>query len=281
MVDKVYSLANQKGGVGKTTSCVNLAAALAARGERVLLLDMDPQGNASMGSGVNKHGVSSSMVDLLLGEAPLTQVIIPNTPAGYDLVPANSDLTAAEVTLLKRDERELVLRRALKDIDLKYDFVLIDCPPALNMLTLNALAASDGVIVPMQCEYFALEGLSDLLNTIKQIKQSINPSLEIMGIIRTMFDTRNRLCSEVSDQLIEHFGNKVFQTAIPRNVRLAEAPSHGLPIQLYDKSSRGAAAYMTLAAEVLRRHKQRYPKNSVSKVTVKTSEEACPSSIAV
>lgn len=268
MSEKIIALTNQKGGVGKTTSCVNLAASLVAMGERVLLCDIDPQGNATMGSGVDKSQLDATMNDLLRQEATIFEVIIHNTPAGYDLIPANSDLTEAEVGLLKKTNKERQLQESLHSIQENYDFILIDCPPALNMLTLNALTAADSVIIPMQCEYFALEGLSDLLNTISQLKHTVNPHLQISGIIRTMFDPRNRLATEVSDQLIKHFGNKVYQTVIPRNVRLAEAPSHGLPAHLYDKSSRGAAAYMVLAGEVIKRRDKNNQKTSTSALAV-------------
>jgi chromosome partitioning protein len=235
---KVFAFANQKGGVGKTTSCVNLAASLAAQQQRVLLLDLDPQGNATMGSGVDKTEVSYSMNDLLLQQAPISEVIVRSTPAGYHLVPSNSDLTAAEVALTKTASSERRLQGMMAPILDEYDWILIDCPPALNMLTLNALTSAHAVIIAMQCEYYALEGLSDLLSMIGQIQQSVNPGLKMGGILRTMFDARNRLAVDVSAQLVQHFGSTVFQSVIPRNVRLAEAPSHGIPIQLYDRGSR-------------------------------------------
>lgn len=255
MGNKILAFANQKGGVGKTTCCVNLAASLVLAKQKVLLCDLDPQGNATMGSGVDKNAVSASMNDLLQGKVDAQTVIIPQTPAGYDLIPANSDLTASEVVLLKKQAQPVTLAKALSQVKQKYDYIFLDCPPSLNMLTVNALVASDAVIIAMQCEYFALEGLTDLVNTIKQLKATINPRLHVGGIIRTMFDGRNRLAAEVSSQLLEHFGNRVFQTVIPRNVRLAEAPSYGLPVQLYDKQSRGSSAYMALAGEFLRREK--------------------------
>lgn len=255
MGDRIFAFANQKGGVGKTTCCVNLAASLVLSRKKVLLCDLDPQGNATMGSGVDKSAVSHSMNDLLQGNATLKQVIIEQTPAGYDLIPANSDLTAAEVVLLKKQAQSLTLAKALAPLKDYYDYIFLDCPPSLNMLTVNALAAADAIMIAMQCEYYALEGLSDLVNTMKQIKATLNPKLHVGGIIRTMYDGRNRLASEVSSQLIEHFGNRVFQTVIPRNVRLAEAPSYGLPVQLYDRNSRGSAAYLALANEWLRREK--------------------------
>jgi len=255
MRNKIYAFANQKGGVGKTTSCINLAAALVLLKQRVLVCDLDPQGNATMGSGVDKNVIEYSMNDLLQGLTPIEAAMIPQTPAGYDLLPANADLTAAEAILLKKQAKPLSLSEALETVKEDYDYIFLDCPPSLNMLTLNALVAADAVMVAMQCEYFALEGISDLVGTINQLKETLNPRLHIGGIIRTMYDTRNRLAAEVSVQLIEHFKNSVFQTIIPRNVRLAEAPSYGLPVQLYDKNSRGSAAYSALANELLRREK--------------------------
>lgn len=263
MADKVFAFANQKGGVGKTTTCVNLAASLVAQQQRVLLLDLDPQGNATMGSGVDKTEVSLSMNDLLMQNAPISEVIIRTTPAGYHLVASNSDLTVSEVALTKMGSSERRLQNMIAPILDEYDWILIDCPPALNMLTLNALTAADAVIIAMQCEYYALEGLSDLLSTVSQIQQSVNPSLKLGGILRTMFDARNRLAVDVSSQLVQHFGQALFQSVIPRNVRLAEAPSHGIPIQLYDRSSRGAAAYMAFAAEWLQRYKACAPKKII------------------
>jgi len=247
------AFANQKGGVGKTTCCVNLAASLVVLNQKILLLDLDPQGNATVGSGVDKNAVDFSMNELLLGQCSIDDALIYQTPGGYDLIPSNSDLTSAEIGLLKLEDKENVLFKLLEPIKEQYDFILLDCPPALNTLTLNALVASDKVIIPMQCEYFALEGLTDLLGTIGQIKSTVNSRLDILGIIRTMYDGRNRLAQEVSSQLIEHFGNKVFQTVVPRNVRLAEAPSYGLPVYLYEKTSRGSTAYLTLSNEMLRK----------------------------
>ncbi|MBS0286480.1 MAG: ParA family protein [Proteobacteria bacterium] len=255
MAAQILAFANQKGGVGKTTCCINLAASLVLSKKRVLLCDLDPQGNATMGSGVDKNATELTMNDLLQGKASAREVIIPHTPAGYDLIPANSDLTAAEVVLLKKQAEPRSLANALNKVIDQYDYIFLDCPPSLNMLTVNALVAADGIIIAMQCEYFALEGLTDLMNTMKQLQSSVNPRLEVKGIIRTMYDGRNRLAAEVSSQLVSHFKNKVFQTVIPRNVRLAEAPSYGLPVQLYDKSSRGSSAYHTLAAEFLRKEK--------------------------
>ena len=254
---RVIAIANQKGGVGKTTTAVNLAASLAATKRRVLLLDLDPQGNATMGSGIDKSQLERSSVDVLLGEVELAAAIIPVEPGGYQLLPANQDLTVAEVQLLQMTEgRESKLRNAIASIRETYDVILIDCPPALNMLTVNSLVAADSVLIPMQCEYYALEGLSALLNTVEQIRESVNPTLEMEGILRTMFDPRNNLANEVSAQLITHFGEKVFRTIIPRNIRLAEAPSFGKPVLFHDKESRGALSYLALAGEMIRREEE-------------------------
>jgi chromosome partitioning protein len=241
--------------VGKTTTCVNLAASLAATRRSVLLVDLDPQGNATMGSGVNKHELELGGYHLLLEETPIGDIIVDAGTAGYKLLPGNSDLTAAEVQLMQLDERETRLGRRLQAVAGQYDYVLIDCPPSLNMLTLNALTAADAVFIPIQCEYYALEGLSALMETVRQIREVINPRLEIEGLLRTMFDARNNLANEVSQQLLDHFGEKVYRTIIPRNVRLAEAPSYGAPIIKYDKASRGAMAYLALAAELVRRQR--------------------------
>jgi chromosome partitioning protein len=251
-MSRIIAIANQKGGVGKTTSAVNLAAALVASQKKVLLVDLDPQGNATMASGIEKRDLQHSITELLLGESSLQQVLT-STEEGYDLIPGNMDLTAAEIQLMDMSARESRLKQAIQPIRNNYDFIIIDCPPSLSLLTLNALAAADGIIVPMQCEYFALEGLSSLINTINALKQKLNPTLEIDGIIRTMFDIRNNLANAVSNELTQHFAELVFRTLVPRNIRLAEAPSHGQSIIRYDRSSRGAIAYMGLAGEVIRR----------------------------
>jgi chromosome partitioning protein len=250
---RILAITNQKGGVGKTTTTLNLAASLAAAKRRVLLVDLDPQGNATMGSGVNKQALLQSSYELLVSEVPVGDVRIRLERLGYDLIPANQDLTGADVALLDEIGRELRLKNALTPVAAEYDYILIDCPPSLSMLTVNALVAADAVIIPTQCEYFALEGLSALLTTIDKIRRYLNPGLRIEGLLRTMFDPRNNLANQVSEQLQQHFGAQLYNTVIPRNVRLAEAPSHGLPALLYDRTSAGAIAYLALAGEMLRR----------------------------
>ncbi|MDZ7668393.1 MAG: ParA family protein [Gammaproteobacteria bacterium] len=252
-MSRIVAIANQKGGVGKTTTAVNLSASLAMSGSRVLLVDLDPQGNATMGSGVDKSDLELSIYDWLIGTRPVESVAR-RCQGGYELLPGNADLTAAELDLLRQERREFRMRDRISEARERYDYVIIDCPPALNILTLNALIAADGVLIPMQCEYYALEGLSALLETIDGVRARGNPDLAIEGLLRTMYDPRNSLTRDVSRQLIQYFGDKVFRTVIPRNVRLAEAPSHGLPVILYDRHSRGAVAYMALAGEFRRKH---------------------------
>ena len=250
---RILAITNQKGGVGKTTTSVNLSASLAATKRRVLLIDMDPQGNATMGAGVDKHELQTTLTEVLLGDATASDAIVSVDNWKFDLLPGNSSMTVAEVKLMTMIGREFKLRQALEEVSDNYDFILIDCPPSLNMLTVNGLVAANGVIIPMQCEYYALEGLSALMKTIEEIKGSVNADLEIDGLLRTMHDPRNNLAIDVSEQLTQHFGDKVYNTVIPRNVRLAEAPSHGMPILHYDKTSRGSVAYLALAGEILRR----------------------------
>jgi chromosome partitioning protein len=249
----MFCIANQKGGVGKTTTSVNLAAGLAAQGQRVLLVDMDPQGNATMGSGVDKRSLARSVYQVLLGLSPLQETTVPSAPGAYDVLPANRELAGAEIELVDLDSRETRLKQALADVDAAYDFVLIDCPPSLSLLTLNGLCAAHGVIIPMQCEYFALEGLADLVNTIKRVHANLNPDLRIIGLLRVMFDPRMTLQQQVSEQLEERFQDKVFTTIIPRNVRLAEAPSYGIPGVNFDRASKGAQAYLAFGAEMIER----------------------------
>ncbi|MGH8668987.1 MAG: ParA family protein [Burkholderiales bacterium] len=248
---RVLAVVNQKGGVGKTTTSVNLAAALAQAGRRVLLVDLDPQGNATMGSGIDKRAVGRTVYHVLLGLAEAAGLRVRVERGGFDLLPANRDLAGAEIELVELDSRETRLKSALERVAHEYDFVLIDCPPSLSLLTVNALTAAQRVLIPMQCEYYALEGLSDLVGTIKRVRANLNPELEIAGLLRTMYDPRNTLSQQVSQQLEEHFKEKVYRTVVPRNVRLAEAPSYGVPAVLWDAASKGAQAYLALADEIL------------------------------
>lgn len=252
---KIIAITNQKGGVGKTTTTVNLTASLAATKQKVLLIDLDPQGSATLGCGLNKQQLKLSINEVLLGESTVEQSLL-KTPWNFDMLPANGDLTVAEVRLLRTEQGNYTLKKALQSSHAHYDFMIIDCPPSLNTLTVNALVAAHSVLVPIQCEYYALEGLNSLLSSIEHIRHSANPGLQVEGLLRTMYDGRNGLTIDVSEQLLAHFGDKVYRTIIPRNVRLAEAPSHGLPIISYDKRSQGAIAYLALAGEILRRQGQ-------------------------
>lgn len=273
-MSRIIAIANQKGGVGKTTTTVNLSAALASMHKRVLLIDLDPQGNATMGCGIDKHDVEKGIFDVLVDGMSVDEASVKAAENGCDVLSANSDLTAAEVELMSMDQREQRLHQALGVVRDNYDFILIDCPPSLNILTLNAFVAADSVLVPVQCEYYALEGLSALLETIEGVRESVNPDIAIEGLLRTMYDGRNKLGIEVSAQLIEHFGDQVFRTVVPRNVRLAEAPSHGISIMEYDRTSRGALAYLALAGEIVRQRARASASQGVAAVAV--SEQTAP-----
>lgn len=252
---KIFCIANQKGGVGKTTTAINLAASLVSHKKKVLLIDLDPQGNATMGSGIDKNALQTNIYQVLINQASIEQARVYSETGGYDVLPGNRELSGADIDLVQLEEREHQLKKAIELVDDQYDFILIDCPPTLSLLTLNGLSSAHGVIIPMQCEYFALEGLADLVNTIKRVHKSINPELTHIGILRVMFDPRITLQQQVSEQLVAHFKDNVYKTIIPRNVRLAEAPSHGIPGVNYDKSSRGAKAYASFGVELIKRVK--------------------------
>lgn len=262
----VFAVTNQKGGVGKTTTSVNLAASLAATRRSVLLVDLDPQGNATMGSGIDKSELVSSIYEVLLGEAGIKEALVKVEVSGYWVLGSNVELTGAEIELLDKPDREYCLKKALDEIRNDFDFIIIDCPPSLSLLTINGLVAADGIIIPMQCEYYALEGLSSLIETVNRLTAALNPNLKISGIIRTMYDPRNSLTLDVSKQLEEHFPDKLLRTIIPRNVRLAEAPSYGVPVLQYDKQSRGATAYLAMAGELVRRHEASAKENEQGEV---------------
>ena len=277
---RILAIANQKGGVGKTTTAVNVSAGLAQAGKRVLLVDLDPQGNATMGSGIDKRALATSVYHVILGLATLQGVRVRSTAGGYDLLPSNRDLAGAEIELVELERRDTRLKSALATAEQDYDYILVDCPPSLSLLTLNGFVAAHAVMIPMQCEYYALEGLSDLVNTVRKIRHNLNPQLEIEGLLRTMFDPRNTLAQQVSAELREHFGDKVYETVIPRNIRLAEAPSHGLSVLSFDATSKGAQAYTALVAEYLQRH-EGAPKagapGGVKAVIAVTAAPAAPS----
>jgi len=270
-MSKIIVVANQKGGVGKTTTAVNLSASLAATKRKVLMVDLDPQGNATMGSGIDKHDLEQSLYEVLTGKCLIADAIVTSEEAGFDVLPTNANLTAAEVELMDLPQRETRLRSALEEVSDNYDYIIIDCPPSLSMLTVNAMVAAQGVLIPMQCEYYALEGLSALMQTINKIQSNLNQELEIEGILRTMYDPRNSLTNDVSNQLTKHFGDKVYTTVIPRNVRLAEAPSYGLPVLVYDKNSRGAMSYLALAGEINRRTNSKKRAAKKTKVSSQTA----------
>jgi len=250
---RILAITNQKGGVGKTTTGVNLAASLAEANQHVMLVDLDPQGNATMGSGIDKRTLGATVYQVLLGERAIADVRVRAANSDYDLIPANRELSGAEIEMVELDRRETRLKDTLAVVEKDYDFILIDCPPALNLLTVNGLAAAHAVMIPMQCEYYALEGLTDLVQTIRKVREHLNPGLQIEGLLRTMYDPRNTLAQQVSAELVQHFGDKVYRTVIPRNVRLAEAPSYGVPALKFDRNSKGAQAYLALAGEMLNR----------------------------